>query len=325
MANILFNMSECRSIEGHRSGWGFVMDALRPLHSKRHGIFVDGFLEESHSWHYYDNKKKGRIPHTEPWVGFIHNPQNSPEWFDHYNSPQKVLTRDCTLESLKLCKSIICMSKYHEDWTRDFLSSLGFDIPVFSVKHPTEIPARKWCYHSFVSKKRNHRTVAQIGFWLRKMTSIVFLETEYKRVWLPGQEYAKEMFEIEKRMLQHPLTIFDNWPGFKILDHLSNDDYDKLLSECIVFIELYDSSANNAVIECIARNTPIIVNRLPATEEYLGVNYPLYFETLEEASEILLNEHLILQAHKYLANMDKDFLRQDTFREEVVKNLTGIL
>ena len=40
--------------------------------------------------------------------------------------------------------------------------------------------------------------------------------------------------------------------------------YDCLLSENVVTIELFDASANNVIVECIARNTPIVVNRHPA-------------------------------------------------------------
>ena len=57
----------------------------------------------------------------------------------------------------------------------------------------------------------------------------------------------------------------------KIIDKLSNEDYDNLLTKNIVFIKLVDASAVNTIIECIVRNTPIIVNRLPATEELLGI------------------------------------------------------
>ena len=44
-----------------------------------------------------------------------------------------------------------------------------------------------------------------------------------------------------------------------LMDRASDEEYDKLLSENIIFVELYDSSANNLVIECIARNTPILI------------------------------------------------------------------
>ena len=49
----------------------------------------------------------------------------------------------------------------------------------------------------------------------------------------------------------------------------------------IVFIELITSVANNTIIECIARNTPIVVNRQEGPEFYLGrdsnVQIPLKF------------------------------------------------
>ena len=50
--------------------------------------------------------------------------------------------------------------------------------------------------------------------------------------------------------------------------------YDCLLPENVMAIELFDASANNVVVECIARNTPIIVNRHPAVVEYLTADYP---------------------------------------------------
>jgi hypothetical protein len=84
------------------------------------------------------------------------------------------------------------------------------------------------------------------------------------------------------------------------LARLSNEDYDELLSKNIVFLKLFDSSCNNAIIECIARATPVLVNRIEPVEEYLGKNYPLYYETLEQASLMLQNMQLLERAHQYL-------------------------
>ena len=50
----------------------------------------------------------------------------------------------------------------------------------------------------------------------------------------------------------------------------------------IAFLDLYDSSVNNAVIECIVRNTPVLVNKIPPIVELLGPNYPFYFNDLNE-------------------------------------------
>jgi hypothetical protein len=86
---------------------------------------------------------------------------------------------------------------------------------------------------------------------------------------------------------------------------LDNNDYDVLLSQNIVFLDLYDTSANNAVIECIARGTPLLINRHPATIEYLGEKYPFYFDSLKEANEKLNNIDLIRDTHQYLMTFDK--------------------
>ena len=83
---------------------------------------------------------------------------------------------------------------------------------------------------------------------------------------------------------------------------LSNDDYDDLLTENIVFLDFYDTSANNAVIECIARGTPILVCRHPAVEEYLGEDYPLFYDNYRQAVELIQSESKIYQATMYLKN-----------------------
>ena len=61
----------------------------------------------------------------------------------------------------------------------------------------------------------------------------------------------------------------------EVMEHLSDSAYDELLSENVVFLNLIDASAVNTVIECIVRNTPLIINRLPAIVEILGEDYPL--------------------------------------------------
>ena len=324
MANIRFNMSDCRGVDGHRSGWAFAISALQPLHSRR-GIMLDDFIERSHSWDLEQNRLQNKIPHKEPWVGFIHNPHNAPEWFDKYNSPQEILNRCETRESLKCCKALICLSKYHEAWLKEYLSS--YNMHIFSVKHPSEIPSVKWNIRKYISNKS--KKVVQIGFWLRKLNSIRFLQTSREKVWLPGQEYAKTIMDVEAKLIignwyTNPDHVRTKEQEITVSDHISNSEYDNLLSENIAFVELYDSSANNAVIECIARNTPLLVNRLPAVVEYLGRDYPFYFDSLDEASYKLHNHRLIVLTHEYLCQMDKSFLKRSSFRNSIVQEMLAV-
>lgn len=98
----------------------------------------------------------------------------------------------------------------------------------------------------------------------------------------------------------------------KYLYDVSNNNYDELLTENIVFINLIDASAVNTVLECMARNTPIIINKHPAIVELLGESYPLYYpnncdyNTLNTiVNDMLKDTRQIKNANTYLKHLHK--------------------
>jgi hypothetical protein len=98
------------------------------------------------------------------------------------------------------------------------------------------------------------------------------------------------------------------------------EEYDDILSQNIVFVDLFDAAANNTVLECIIRNTPIIVKKLEGVVEYLGDDYPLYFTELDQVNNLLeLNN--IKKAHQYLKNMDKSDIDINYFIKNMINNL----
>lgn len=111
-----------------------------------------------------------------------------------------------------------------------------------------------------------------------------------------------------------------------LLENLSDADYDQLLSHMVVFVNLVDASAVNTVLECIVRNTPIFINALPAVVEYLGPDYPLYYRSIREASELTRDDRQWLkrvkQAHRYLKQMDKSTLRIEHYLEQASGTLS---
>lgn len=315
---ISLNLSSCYGFKRHRSGWGYCINSLMPHHSL-HGIHVDGFLEHNFSWHVqkylYDGARK--IPYEFPWIGFLHNPPNPPSWYDVYNSPKAIFDRDVFQYSLRFCKAIVTLSKYLADWVKSVC-----DVPVISVKHPTQTNCIKWNPEKFL--REDNPSILQVGYWLRKPDSICRLKSPYPYVkkWLPSDnEYAMKILEFYNRTNTSYFQEKYNWAGVEILDWLSHNDYDDILTSGIVFLDLYDSSANNAVIECIARNTPLLVNKHPAVVEYCGEDYPLYFENLDHAASILYDKDLIISAHEYLKNMDKPWLNGAYFANDVVTKL----
>lgn len=103
----------------------------------------------------------------------------------------------------------------------------------------------------------------------------------------------------------------------KLLEYQSNEDYDTLLSQNIVFLDLIDAAAVNTIIECIIRHTPVIVNRIPGTVALLGEKYPLYYQDVREVPQ-LLQPRSIKAAISYLRKLDdrpysmKYFIKQMT-------------
>lgn len=91
----------------------------------------------------------------------------------------------------------------------------------------------------------------------------------------------------------------------EILTEKSNDQYDELLSQNVVFLHLVSCSAANTLIECVVRNTPVIVNPHEAVVEVLGKDYPLYYVDPEKDVPLLLTEEKIAAATAYLKRLDK--------------------
>jgi hypothetical protein len=87
---------------------------------------------------------------------------------------------------------------------------------------------------------------------------------------------------------------------------------------------LINASACNTLIECVVRNTPILINRLEAVEEVLGSEYPFFYDTIQEASYMATDLSLIKKTYEYLSKMDKTKLSINAFVkdfENIVTNL----
>lgn len=97
-----------------------------------------------------------------------------------------------------------------------------------------------------------------------------------------------------------------------VIDTLSDDGYDILLSENIIFLDLVDASVANTIIECIVRDTPIVVNRIPPTVELLGEDYPLFYDHISDIPKLLTVEK-ISEAHGHISDLNHNIYRLDYF------------
>lgn len=289
-----FKLDSQVTFSSHRSGWAYAIDSLKGLHNSQAEIFLDGFVENNFSWRRLVATDNAIIPYKTPWIGFVHNPFGAPDHFMTEHSPETYMEHYEWLKSLTTCKGLFCLSHHHADRVRRETGKL-----VSVVKHPTETHDVKiWNLANY----EHEPVVMSIGWWLRNLRAIEALETpDVVKVQLwPYRKSEKEAIEKIRELKDKCIISQHSHQPVHNYYAISNESYDHHLAKSVVFIDLYASSANNAVIECIARGTPICINKLPSIVEYLGNDYPLYFNDYGDASRKIRDKKRLLEAHHQL-------------------------
>ena len=291
----------------HRSGWPYAISSLRGLHSDG-GAVLDGFIEKKFSWGKDPGDRyNGFEPYREPWVGFLHNPPNVPAWFNlNRQAPEDIFATAGWKESLPWCRGIFTLSAALRRWLEQRVP-----VPVHDLLHPTQTPQLRFSMDAYLDNPQ--KQIIQVGWWLRKFHSFFQLRTRLEKSMLDiGYPWLRPIVKRELELVDDP----GDRKSVKIQPYLPHNAYDALLSRNLVFLDLYDSSANNALVECIVRDTPILVNPLDAVVEYLGSGYPLYFESLDEAAAKAEDLRAIRAANEYLQTLPiKAHLTAKSFRE----------
>ena len=283
----------------HRSGWKYCLDSIQQLHSNSGVLFISSV----------EDLVREEIILNEDWVGFIHNvPKHPPHlgniYLKHFDL-EKLFKTNTWKEISVYCKGLFCLS----DYLKIYLDSLNFKFPISMLTHPTDFNCPK--FDSVLYDKNKTKRILMTGHWLRNFQAIYDLKVPqgYQKCFLKGGGVDYERVEANTIIKEDVLMV----------DRLTNSEYDDMFVDNIMFLPLYDSSANNALIEAIVRNTPVLISKLPATVEYLGANYPLFFESLEEASS-KIKDSILLNGHNYLKNMNKDRFTGNYFLKSMKKS-----
>jgi hypothetical protein len=295
----------------HRSGWSYALQFLARLQAGN-GIWLDSFIERTFCWH-----PDGPRANLRPWIGFIHVPPHVPEWFQSEQSNDFIFQTDLWKQSLPFCQGLFTLSKYHRLSLEKKLA-----VPIQHLLFPTAEPDLKWSWERFAANRE--KKVVQVGWWLRKLHTIFQLPTRsYKKIFLLiTHADVKSLLKKERELLIKEGTFQDGmYDTAKVVSFMPDSAYDRLLAENVVIVNLYDSSANNTIVECIVRNTPILVNPIEPVMEYLGPGYPLYFSSLAEAAAKAENPDLLLEAHRFLSDHPlKKKLNGEFFLQSVVQS-----
>lgn len=299
----------------HRAGWPYAVQSLRPL-LHPNGVLLDDFVEQTYLY-------AGSVPDPRecPWIGIFHHPQavTSPLESDQREQLRSLRESRSWRDAAPYLRAAIALSTSLRDYLEQELQ-----LPTLAVKHPTEVPDLQWSPDYFFAQMPLR--VLQTGHYLRNTRVIFqlppvkdFLRTRLlcQFPWVKDRE--RQLREVNSHQDIEPEGVVE-------MAYVDNTRFDQLLASSVLLMESYGASASNVVIECIARNTPLLVNRLPAIVEYLGEDYPLYFDNLEHAAA-LLTERKLREAYAYLQQLDKSWLSGEAFAADLshfVKQLDGL-
>lgn len=290
----------------HRSGWPYCIDALQPLFSPDAEVYFDDFIERSFLY-----KERVAVPYIgHPWVGVLHHPPDVPTWYMRDMRLQRLLTDEHWKSAVDSLQLIITMADNLHQWVKETWPT----IPSVVIRHPTGRPVLEWSPERF--KSNPTKRAVQVGWFLR---NTALIEQAAVPDWLTKTHLKQDnnWAAYTYRMCHwHYKSTRELREKPQDISALGDTDYDIFLAENVVLIEVMTAVANNAVVECIARNTPICVNRHPGPVYYLGEDYPLFYDRIEDIERVLTMQN-ILAAHQYLKSMDKWWIRGSMFREQV--------
>ena len=285
----------------HHTGWPWVRTYLRALESD------DGLpLDDAVDYSYRAGKRVVPPLRDQPWGAIFHQPADFPDWFPgHKTSPTVWMKRAEWLRSAPQLVLAVAMCNPLADWLEERLER-----PVLRLLHPVAPARESFDLQRFEARPR----AVQLGQHLRNLEAIHQLQprrdVEYVDVRLEGPVPDKRR-----------RAVADHWksvggrvrqPGVSVWPALDDAGYERLLAESVVFGEFLTVAAANVVVECMVRATPLVVNRLPALEDYLGREYPLFYDDIADAHR-LLDRASVRKGHAYLADLDTSVLEPERF------------
>jgi hypothetical protein len=171
----------------------------------------------------------------------------------------------------------------------------------------------------------NNKYIIQIGQQLRIFKTFLNLQFKtHNKLWTCNDIYTvlKNLNNELNIKLDNNNELNDYLKNYNVVyKKLDNKDYDELITKNIIFVHLYDASANNTLLEAIVYKVPIVINKHDAIIEYLGIDYPLYYNDISEIDDNFINDEKIISAYNYLYNFDNSKIMYKNFCKELLENL----
>lgn len=293
----------------HRTGWPHIHEKLWAGLPNDLPLRFDDYVEAKFSW-----GKVDRPPYLSPWAGIVHCPSGGHLFVQamgrRTNDYQHTMAWRMSLPHLK---GLITLSDYH---ARQYQGG-EIEDRVVSLKHPITLDHTLWSMDAF----RGSMSLVQAGEWMKNTQLLQEIAPSgFKSIILrKNTQYHLNLEEVKRAWNVMP----KNGPGdIEEHEYVEDEEYDRILSSSVMVSELYEASANNIVLETIARATPHLINSHPAVMEYLGKDYPGYYKSYSDITRMLIDPSRIKAIHQYLLELRKEeWLNVDYFTNQVCEFL----
>ena len=209
------------------------------------------------------------------WAGIIHDPQpatleHNPgrnifmEWPGKSPSLTTGQPYGSIVPFLSTCVHLFVMSEKLRRYALPRLAAAGRrDLPVTVLSHPLPNVTGQW------DPRRSTRTLYQFGNWLRRTHAIFRVDAPapWRKVIAPDTRWTRR--NLADTMRHDGLELSAAQRNSTGWARVSDAEYREALSTGVVLLDVYGSTANNVILECIAYSTPLIVRRMPGIEHYL--------------------------------------------------------
>jgi hypothetical protein len=264
-------------------------------------VFFD-FVDHYFGWNCNVTNKSWPVKFPYKWGGIIHHPIKLEPFWGHNVSIESYFTNNSNYitNSLENCKFLIFLNR---ETMIDFRSS---DI----IKNFPEI--KLYCiYHIYPffdpisNRESKFKYLTFLGWSFRNFKLFHELKCDnLNKIHLPGITTDEQKERVNNIINIHTNNSLDS--SITSFYNLTTEEFMEIISFSIIFLDFDGVSANNSVVECIKYNIPLLIRRCREVEFYLGSNYPMYFNDINDINKILNNiDYFSKNAIEYFKNMNK--------------------
>ena len=241
---------------------------------------------------------------STPWLGLLNIFDKKVDDFD------SLFNNELFVKSLSKCKGIIVYHKDTELYCNETIEKYNKKVQIIYVKLPIHI--------NTIDYKQSTLDNIEIYFLgcdnENNVDLLINMNCNYKKniSLIDYESYDITTNEFTYKVNQNNINL--------IIENSKNSFIENIKSN-IVFLYIEPYTKTDKIILLIEYNIPFFINKTSSTIEYLGSDYPLYYENIEDLeSKINDNEicSLLENGYKYLKEMNKKHMSYEYFNSIIM-------